>query len=98
MRWLLVKISGSPSRPDTYDNPGHCDGISWEVENGGRKRDQDGVEDTIAPIFGRVTELVEAGKLRPFLSDRVFDAAKIDRAHEAMVLGALGNTVAPITG
>jgi NADPH2:quinone reductase len=48
-------------------------------------------------ILSRVTELVEAGKLRPLLAERIFEDSEIDSAHNAVISGSVGKTVVRIT-
>ena len=47
-------------------------------------------------ILSLAAELVEAGKLRPLLAERVFQLSDLDGAHEAVVRGSLGKVVVRI--
>jgi NADPH:quinone reductase len=44
-------------------------------------------------ILARATALVEAGKLRPLLNERVFSAGDIVEAYAAVEAGGLGKVV-----
>ncbi|SNS81376.1 NADPH:quinone reductase [Granulicella rosea] len=47
-------------------------------------------------ILSRVTQMVESGKVRPLLAERVFEDSEIDAAHSAVARGSLGKTVVRI--
>jgi NADPH:quinone reductase-like Zn-dependent oxidoreductase len=44
-------------------------------------------------ILAHITSLVEAGKLKPFLNDRVISMADVDTAHALVESGAVGKVV-----
>ena len=47
-------------------------------------------------ILSRATELVEAGKLRPLLNERMFSTREIAEAHDVVQAGSLGKVVITI--
>jgi NADPH:quinone reductase-like Zn-dependent oxidoreductase len=47
-------------------------------------------------ILSKATELVEAGKLRPLLNERMFSTREIAEAHDVVQAGSLGKVVITI--
>ena len=48
-------------------------------------------------ILERLCELVEAGRVRPLLAEKVFEDSEIDSAHNAVARGSLGKVVVRIS-